>query len=805
MVKNYLKVAWRNLANQKVLTFINVLGLSVGIACFILFLLYAVNELSFDRFHKNEKNIYRVYESRKSLNGSLEKSVSTAMPLGPALAKDFPDVLSYVRIKQLQNEMIIRVNNADLHRMHIAFADPELFSIFTFPLRHGNPRTALQLLKSFVITVSKAKELFGTDDVIGRVIQVKLGDKFLPFVINGVAEDMPANSSIHFDIMGNFAFFQATPSGRDFNNWYTTAFRTYIQLRAGSKLPDNVQSLSRFHQNYNPDDAAQEKKEGLKATYILQPLRAIHTDPTLDDESVVESIDLKTIWIILSIAGGILIIACINFTTLAIGRSVGRSKEVGVRKVIGARRKQLISQFLSEALLLSIISALLGLLLAFILLPYFNGLAGRNLRFSFSLYPEMAWLLVGLVFFVALISGSYPAIILSGFKPLEVLKNKLRIGGSNLFTKSLVTLQFVLSIALIISTVIILQQTRYMMGKNPGFNKENVIMIDVSQTNTKKVYPLFKQALLTRTDITGIASAGQGFGEGTDFESHGFMYQGVHKSIFEYSIDPDYITVLGMKLAAGRNFDPTIAEDSTNSVIINEAMANDFGWTPGNATGKKIKGYTNTKAPVVIGVVKNFNFQPLKERILPQLFNHFAGSPAQKLFVRIKPRNPAATLAGLQKTWHDIVPDAPFSYSFLDEQLDNFYKAEQRWSNIVGWAGGISIFLACMGLFGLAALAAVNRVKEIGIRKVLGAPVLTIARLLTKDFLKMVAVALLIASPIALYFTNRWLQAYPDKVNISAWVFVLTGLAALTIAGITVGFQAIKAALSNPVKSLKTE
>ena len=804
MFRNYFKIAWRNLANQKVLTFINVSGLSVGIAFFTLFLLYSVNELSFDRFHKNGKDIYRVYESTKATDGNSENSVSTPMPLGPAMQKDFPDVVNYVRIKQLPIESFMRSNNGDLRGLHLTFADPQIFSVFTFPLKYGNPSTALNELKNLVLTESKAKELFGTANVIGRTIQLKFGDNFLPFIITAVAKDIPANSSIRFDVLGSFAFFQATPIGAQLNAWYVTAFPTYIQLLHGSKLPNDAQRLALFHQRYNPVDKTQAKAQP-QITYGLQPIRSIHTDTELNDESVVESIDPKTIWIILGIAAGILLIACINFTTLAIGRSAGRSKEIGVRKVIGAERKQLIFQFLSEALLLSAISTSLGLVLTATLLPYFNQLAGRDLHFSFLLYPQMSWLLIGLFLIVSLLSGSYPAIILSGFNTLEVLKNKLRIGGSNLFTKSLVTCQFALSIGLIIATIIILQQTKYMMGRNPGFNKENVVMVDVSQIDVKKVYPIFKQAALSQTGIIGVASAGAGLGEGTDIETHGFKYQGVHKSIYEYSIDPNYIKVLGMKLVAGRNFDSSIANDSTNSVIINEAMVNDFGWTLNNAIGQRIKGYTDTKAPIVIGVVKNFNFQPLRESVQPQLFNNFSGSLPQKLFIRIKPGNIAPILSGLQQIWSKFVPGVPFEYTFVDENLDNFYKAEQRWSIIVGWAGGISIFLASMGLFGLTALAGVNRLKEIGIRKVLGASVLTIMKLLTKDFLKMVTIALLIASPIALYFMDMWLQAYPYRINISAWVFAITGLAALSIVYITVGFQAVKAAFANPIKSLRSE
>jgi putative ABC transport system permease protein len=802
MIKNYFKTAWRNLLRQKTLAFINVFGLSVGIAFFILLLLYSVNELSFDRFNKNAKNIYCVYDYEKGLEGNAQYTSITAMPLGPTMKKDMPDVINYVRLKQMPDEAAMRSNN-EIHDVKISFTDPQFFSVFTFPLKYGNISTALKGLNSLVITSSKAKELFGTDDAIGKTVELKAPKDFQPFIITAVAGDMPANSSIHFDVMGSFAFLESTRFGAMFNNWYTTSFRTFVQLRAGSSLPNDVNRLATFHHTYNQDDATIKDGKSI-ATYGLLPLRSIHTETRINDITEVEAVQPKTIWIILCIASAILLIACINFTTLAIGRSAGRGREVGVRKVIGAERSQLIFQFLSEAFLLSVLSTIIGLIIVTLLLPYFNQLAGRNLQFSFSLYPEMSWLIVGVVALVAIFSGSYPALLLSRFKPIEVLKNKIRLGGSNVFTKSLVTLQFTLSIALIISTIIILQQTKYMTSKNPGFNKENVVVVDAEQTNTQKNYPLFKQALSTNTNILGIASSETSLGEGAEFQDHGFMYNGTHKTIYETLIDPDYIPVLGMQLMAGRNFNAETADDTAASVIINEVMMNKFGWTLNNVIGQQIKGYTDNKTPVVIGVVKNFNFQPLTEKIQPQLFHQFAGRP-QKFFVRIKPGDPSTVITAIQKTWNSIAPDASFKYSFLDDDLDNFYKSEKRWSSIVGWAGGISIFLACLGLFGLAALTAVNRIKEIGIRKVMGASVRSITTLLSKDFLKLIIIALLIASPVAWVFMNKWLQSFAYRINIGWEVFVIAGLFVIVIALITISFQAIKAAIANPVKSLRTE
>ncbi len=801
MFKNYLTIAVRNLLKQRVLAIINILGLSAGLACFCLFMLYAINELNYDRFHKNADNIYRVYEWRKATaENEARGDVSMPMPLGPAMKKDLPDILNYVRIKQSSDENVIRVNN-NLQRIKLSYADPQFFSVFSFPLKHGNPAQAFQSINGLVITETKAKELFGKDDAVGKVVEIKIDEAFQPFVISGIAEDIPANSSIAFEAMGNFQFMETTKFGEMFNNWYTTSFRTYVQLNQESKLPQNSSLLRKFYQTYTSDDKV--KADSSLATYGLQSLSDIHTDVKLSDSSGIESINPKTIWIILAIAFGVLLIACINFTTLAIGRSADRSKEVGVRKVLGAERKQVIFQFLSEALIISITSALIGLLLVNVLLPYFNELTGKDLKFSFGQYPELIWYLGGLVIAVGLLAGSYPAVVLSGFKSIDVLKNKLRVGGANLFTKSLVSLQFALSFGLIVSTIIIWKQTQYISSKNPGFNKENVIVLDIRETDSKKIYPLVKQALLTQPAIMGVTTAQRGLGGGDPMD-HGFEYNGVKKRVYEVMVDEDYINVLKMQLMAGRNFNPAMAEDKTNSVIINQAMARDFGWTDKEAVGQQITGFTNDMAPVVVGVVKDFNFQSLSKKVEPHLFQMFHGRPG-KIFVRVKAGNPEQVLAFINTAWNRIVPDVPLKYSFLDEDLDSFYKSERRWSSIVGWAGGVSIFLACLGLFGLAALAAINRTKEIGIRKVLGASVSVVVALLAKDFLKRVALAVVIATPLAWYFMDKWLQDFAYRINISWTVFVITAILILAVALLTVSVQAIRAAVVNPVKSLKTE
>jgi putative ABC transport system permease protein len=811
MIKHYFKVSIRNLTKQKVLTFINIFGLSVGLACFTLFLLYSVNEFSFDRFHKNANNIYRMYRWTEAMQGENARGSSyMPIPLGPAMKQDFPEVKNFVRMKDAFSEDFVRAGN-NVSRIKVSFADPEFFSVFSFKVLYGNAVDPLRDINSVVLTKEKAIQLFGEANVVGKTIEIKEAEKFDPFIITAVTENIPANSTIQYDILANFNYFISTPGGKSgVNNWHRSGFQTYVELREGSKLQNESEQLRKFRSKYYPDEEAQFKKAGLwtangsPVTYGLQSLRDMHTDTKIGGGGV-DAINPKNIWILLAIATGILLIAIINFTTLAIGRSASRAKEIGVRKVIGSEKRQLVFQFLAEALLLSFLSAVIGLLLGKLLLPYFNNLSGRALHFSLSQYPEMLWMLFALVFLVGLFAGIYPALVLSGFRPIEVLKSKVRVGGSNFFTRSLVTVQFILSIGLIISTIIILQQLKFMQNKNPGFNKENVVMVDAEGVETKKVYPIFRQTLLNQPQIAAVASAELGLGDGMGWSRSDFDYRGTHKAVYEYYVDPNYIDLMGIKLIAGRNFDPAIASDTVTSVIINESMMNDFGWTPQSAIGQKITGYADDLTPEVIGVVKNFNFLSLSEKIEPQMFQQFHDYAPYKYFVKIKAGNPSVALGAIKKAWTDVAPELPLKYDFLDESLNRFYKSEARWSNVIGWAGGIAIFLACLGLFGLTALAAVNKTKEIGIRKVLGASSIRIVALLSKGFVRLLLLALLIASPLAWYFMNKWLQNFAYRISIGWWVFIIAGSLALLIAFITISFQAIKAAVANPVKSLRTE
>ncbi len=806
MIRHYIKIAIRNLARQKALALINILGLSIGLACFSLFLLYTVNEFSFDRFHANASRIYRVYDwwAYSDREGS---EPSSATPLGPAMKQDLSDVADFVRINS-SGKRLIRVGNR-IQRIDVSFADPQLFSVFTFPLIEGNESTALESPNHIVLTREKAIQLFGETDVVGKTVEIRTGDQFEAFEVGAVAENIPVNSSIRFDILGNFNYVLNSDYGRaSINDWnMTIGISVFVMLHENSTLMNEPARLASFRQKYFPAEVSTIQKKGktgsLPNGYGLQPLTDVHTGIKIDKWG---ASDPKNSWILISIAIGVLLIACINFITLAISRSARRSKEVGIRKVTGSHRYQLVYQFLSESLLLSVISAVLGILLAYALLPFFNELSGRSLSFSFSQYPEMIGILSGVVLLVGLLSGIYPALAISGFKPSEVLKSNLRFSGSNLFTKSLVTFQFVLSIGLIISMIIIMRQLAFMRSKDLGFDKENVVMIDTQSLDIQKNYPVFKQTLKSESSVLGIAGSVIGLGNGEGQMGRGYKFENRVETVIEYPIDSDFLEVLGMQLVAGRNFNPEIASDAISSVIVNETLVrNALGTNPEEALGKEFTSGKEGNRKVIIGVTRDFNFEDLTRTVRSQMFLFPSDFKPNALFVRINPGDPSKALAVLTAAWKTISPDLPIKYSFLDQKFDDFYQKEKRWSNIVAWAGGICIFLACMGLIGLTSLAVINRSTEIGIRKVNGARVSEVMTMLNKDFIKWVAVAFIIATPIAWFAMHKWLESFAYRTELSWWIFALSGILALGIALLTVSWQSWKAATRNPVEALRYE
>lgn len=815
MLKSYIQTAIRSLRQQKFLASITIFGLSIGIACFALFLLYTLNEFNFDRFHTKATHIYRAYRwSAISADGRGQSVLYLPMPFGPALKNDIPEVKNFVRVKEAWDETFIKIDDRVL-QIPVSFADPSFFDVFTFPTPSGADSKAMHNLHDVVLTEKTAKRIFGDVNAVGRSIEMKVQDEYESFIISAVVDDIPSNSSIHFDILANFEYFMTTRNGtRSVDNWSRPAFLTYVELQPENTSIDiEEQTLQSFYNKYYPGEEADLRRQGRwngagsPNTYKFQSLEAMHTDTKVNGARV-NTVDPGNIWILLAVAGGVLLIACINFTVLSIGRSANRAREVGIRKVVGSDKKSLFIQFISESLVLTTISTVVGLILGRLLLPLFNQLSGKELVFSFYQFPELIFAIIFLVFAVGFLAGIYPAVIVSSFKTLEVLKQKIKVGGANTFTRALVTLQFVLSIGLMACTAIILQQINFMTGRHPGFNKENIVVVNGDDVDTRKIFPLFKQMALDQTQVNGVAGSELGLGEGTGLSLHPFDYEGEHKEVYQYAVDAEFIPLMGIRTLTGRNFNDNISADTMTSVIINEAMVKDFGWTVENALGKTLTGYygnADTKSPIVIGVVENLNFRTMREEVKPQLFYQSRESGANKYFVSLKAGNPEQTLKALASVWKTIVPELPFRYSFLDQDLDRFYKEETRWGNIVGWAGGISIFLACLGLLGLASLTAVNKTREIGIRKVHGATTTSIVASLSMDFLKLVLLALCIAIPMAGYYMNLWLEGFAYRVSVSWLALGTAGFAALVLSFIAISFQVIKVARLNPVRSLKAE
>jgi putative ABC transport system permease protein len=805
MLKHYIRIAIRNLARQKVLTFINISGLSLGLACFSLILLFAVNEFSYDRFRNNADHIFRVDEIYTRDDGSQAGDAGLYMPLAPAMKKEFPDVMEAVRLSPAQQH-IVKVDGR-VFRLPVVFADPNAISVFSFPLLAGNDQ-ALKETHNIVLTRSRALQLFGAWDVVGKTISVKMDTTYQLFTVAAVAEDIPANTNVSFDLLGSYEYLMANPERQEAaDNWHRTyGDNTYVLLRFDSRLMNEPDRLRQFRLRHYPEEAADDHaKKKTTAAFVLHPLRGLHTTTNVDDGPPGRTTDPKNIWILLAIAAGIVLIAAINFTTLAIARSARRAKEVGIRRVVGGLRRQLIVQFLTESVMLSVLSTFLGCLIAYALLPWFSRLAGRPLDFSFSRFPELTWLLAGLTLLVGLLAGSYPALVLSGFNPVNVLKTKIRLGGSNFFTRSLVTLQFVLSIGLIIGTIVILRQVSYMKHKDLGLIKENTIVVDAGDAANEKSYSLFRQVLRSDRLIKGITASAIGLGEGQGQMGGMFEFNGKKTGVIFYPVDAAFLPVMGVQLLAGRNFDPAITADTVSSVIVNEALVkNVLGIGPHEAIGLQCRSEKN-KYRTIIGVTRDFNFEPLNREVRAQVFVIDAHFAPNHYFVRFGAGDPTQAIADIGAAWKKIAPEIPLRYSFLDENLDRFYKSEARWGSIIACAGGVSIFLACLGLFGLAALAAANRVKEIGIRKILGASTFEIVRLLTGGFLQLVLLSALIASPMAWLVMNRWLRDFAYRVSIGWTVFAYTALVAVAIAFVTIGLQAARSARANPVGNLRSE
>jgi putative ABC transport system permease protein len=808
MFRNYFKVALRNLWKNKGYSAINIFGLAVGLAVCLLISLYVMDELSFDRFNKNASRIYRVNADIK-FGGDLQKLAVCPDPMAFAMVRDYPQIQNAVRFRNYGSSLV-KKGTQNIKEERIIFTDSTLFDVFTLPMIEGNPKKALTEPNVVVITESTAKKYFGRTDVVGQTL---LFDNKDNYKITGVIKDVPENS--HF----NFDFFVSLAGVKEANQniWVSFNFNTYLLFRQDADAKAFEKKFDEINAKYIMPQAQQLmhiseedfRKSGNYIKFTLTPLTAIHLHSDRIAELAPNS-DVQVVYIFSAVALFILLIACVNFMNLSTARSSNRAREVGVRKVLGTQRTALIGQFLTESVVMSLIAFVLAILLVILLLPYLNDLASKNLSLSFIRHPFLLPALIGFVLLVGLLAGSYPAFYLSAFKPIEVLKGKLSGGFKRSYLRSsLVVFQFFISIALIIATIVIYSQLQFIQNKKLGFTKEQVLVVKDAYVLDKQAETFKNEVLKYPEFLSGTVSGYLPVPSGRDNESlfaDGNIQNDKAVSTQVWQVDEDYLKTLGMQMVKGRFFSKDFTTDSTG-IVINETAAQLFGFGE-NPLGRKITEVMDVKTSAVknytvIGVVKNFNFESLRQTIgaLCMKLEPSTG----KISFRLKTDNIPQALAQVKSTWKKLVPNEPFSYSFLSEDFDRMYRSEQRSGKIFVSFAVLAILIACLGLFGLVTYAAEQRTKEIGIRKVLGASVTNIVNMLSKDFLKLIGIALLLAFPLAWWGMNKWLQDFAYRIHIDWKVFLLAGFIAILIALLTISVQAVKAALANPVKNLRTE
>lgn len=794
----------------KFISGINLFGLTVGLSCCLLILSYILNELSYDKYNKKADRIYRVTRSFLKQDGTVALHLSSvAPPFGPLLKNDFPDIEKMTRMLSNSNSAI-RYGDKKFNEKTVFWADENLFDVFTETVVKGNPRTALAEPYTVMLTEEMAKKYFGNEDPMNKVL---LMDGQFQFKITGVYKKFPANSHVHPEILLSFNSLKDTSIYGEKNlqtNWSNNSFITYLLFPKNypvEKIEAQFPSFIDKHMDRTGFPAGVKPSDFTKL--YLQKLTDIHLRSHLDDE-IEENGDITRVYIFAVIALFILLIACINYMNLSTARSVLRSKEIGIRKVVGAQRKEIITQFLSESVLLTAMALVLAIIITWLTLPLLNELSAQKL--SIQLLHRWYIILPVLLtpFVVGTISGIYPALFMSSFQPIKVLKGVFKVKNTVFsFRKVLVVTQFAISIILIISTVIVFKQLGYIQTKNLGYDREHIITMSYPAALGNN-YESFRNELLSNTSIKNVTRTSR-IPTGRLLDAMGTQtVAGDSSNPVDINLkflraDYDFIPAYNIGMADGRNFSREYGTD-TSAFVINAAAAQLLGWgKKGEAIGKDlIYGGQRGK---IIGVMNDFHFETLHEKISAMilLLPPPSVNPYGRISIKINGANLKNALAHIEQTWRRLLPETPYDYTFLNERFDNLYRAEQRQGTIFTIFSLIAIFIACLGLFGLSAFTITQRVKEIGIRKVLGASIGSIVALLSKDFLKLVGVAAVIAFPVAWYAMNSWLQDFAYRINVQWWVFIAAGIVAALIAFVTISFQAIKAARSNPVKNLRTE
>ncbi len=803
MLKNYLKIALRNLQKERIYAFINILGLTVGIAASLLIVVYIADELSYDRFHAKADNIFRV-TTRAKISDQATHLATSCLPFAQTAVTEFPEVEEATRL-DFRDDLPVAVDDRSFIENHALIADSNFFSVFSFELLQGDKHTALKDPNKVVLTESLAKKYFdykvGDETPVGK--SLKVGDT--NFEVSGLVADPPKNAHFDFDLIVSLKTMGDLTGEWTSNNYYTylvlnplvnwkeleAKFEIFIEKYIGPEI-----------QQYLGMSLAEFKAQGGDYGFSLQPLTDIHLRSKLDDEIAVNG-DITYLYIFGVIAIFIVVIACINFMNLSTARSANRAKEVGVRKTAGATRVGLINQFLTESMLLSLISTLLAMALISILLPVFNTIAGKEISFSSLLDGRLILVFTGLSIFIGLLAGSYPSLFLSSFKPAQVLKGKIGAGfRSSAIRSVLVVFQFTISISLIVSTLIVFKQLNMMQTRNLGFDQENVLIVENTYAlgTNKQVFQNELEQYQGIKMVSNSSSLPPRLDNSTVFKAAGENEQ--DHLLRWYRADFKHLATLGIEMNAGRYFSEDFPGDSS-AIILNEAAMKSIGWE--NHENQKIITFSNGPQGSmldVIGVVKDYHFESLKNRIRPMAIILGSGNV---ISVRLEPGNPQEQIQLIESKWKQYAPDTPLTYSFLEDNLDQLYRSEMNLLRIFVIFTSLAIVIACLGLLGLAAYAAEQRSKEISIRKVLGASAAQVMMLMSKDVTKLVAISFVLAAPIAYFFISNWLEGFAYKVNIEGFSFLAGGLMAVLIALLTVGYQSIKVALTNPVNSLRSE
>ncbi|MFC1732168.1 ABC transporter permease [candidate division KSB1 bacterium] len=803
MLKNYFKVTVRNLVRHKLYSFLNIAGLAAGITCCLLIMMYIQDELSYDRFHENSGSICRLNITFSTAERTIRAATAPHVA-GPMFTADYPEIDNFVRF-QWGSRRVIRYEDRSFYEEKFMFADSSLFNVFSFNLLRGNPENALASPYSVVITEEMAEKYFGDEDPMGKNLVVHFDDEY---TITGVVKNIPMNSHYRPDFFASFSTLELEPTGNFAEDFLGNIdYLTYFLLQENADYQEMNNKLLAF-----VEQRLQQLLDSFGATMeiSLQPLTDIylHSDRDYDIGS---SSDITYVYLFSGIGFFILLIACLNFMNLATARSAGRAKEVGLRKVIGAQRLQLIGQFIGESYIMTAAAVLTALLLVSLSLPLFNALSGKELTGNYLANPVLLSGIAGLFIVVGMIGGSYPAFFLSAFRPVDTLKGSLGRGSKSSYLRIvLVSLQFTVSIILIIGTVIIYDQLRFMQNKNLGWDKEQVIIFRMRNEDIQAKYEAIKGELLSNPNVLKVSASGNSPMDIIGANAH----HGVGRPDNEIQVfyiqlgDVDYLDTYGIELVEGRNFSEEFSTDFEEAALVNETLLKDLGWED-DPIGKELEIFTGVETRVkkrVIGVVKDFHFESLHREIQPLvIYNSVPFSNYFYISARIRPENVSETVEFVRSKWEEFDSQYPFEYSFVDENYGELYRAEERLGSLVGYFTLLAIIIGCLGLFGLASFSAEQRTKEIGIRKVLGASVPGVVFLMIKEFIKWVLAANLIAWPAGYLLMNYWLQNFAFRIDIGLYTFILAALLSLFTAVITVSYQAVRASVSDPVKALRYE